>query len=231
MSNTNGSLRAILFDFDGVILDTESALFASWQRTCADHNCSLSIEQWAANVGGYSYDIFDPLTHIEEQCGYAIDRETVNNARRASYLDDVNQKDAIPGVREAFDACKALGLPLAVVSSSSQNWVHGHLQRLGLYSFVKVFACGNEVSQVKPDPAVYHLALERLQLMPSEVVAIEDSPKGVAAARAAGVYCVAVPNPVTRHSRLKGYTRLLPSLADRPFADVVAEIKEDMGVK
>ncbi len=228
MAVSNNALKAILFDFDGVIVDTESVLFQSWQDTCAAHGCALSIEQWAANVGGYSYDIFDPLGHIETQCGHPIDREAVNTARRACYLHRVHRQDAMPGIPEAFEATKTLGLKLAVVSSSSINWVTGHLKRLALDAFVDVYACGNEVENVKPDPAVYHLALERLHIGAAQAIAIEDSPKGVAAAKTAGIYCVAAPNPVTRHAPLNGHNRLVPSLADNDFRELVTNITEEL---
>ncbi len=184
----------------------------------------LPLDLWAANVGGYNYDVFDPLAYLEEQYGQAIDREAVNAARRACYLHHVHRQQAIPGAREAFETVKRLGLQLAVVSSSSSNWVHGHLKRLGMYDYCDALVCGDEVSAVKPDPELYLLALERLRSAPDRVFVVEDSPKGVAAARAARLYCVAVPNPVTRASKLEGFDRMIDALTDPPFEQLIAEI-------
>lgn len=223
------SLHSVFFDFDGVILDSETTLYESWQKSYAAHGCTLPLELWAANIGGYSYDVFDPLAYLAEQYGRPIDRDAINTARRACYLHHVHQQQAMPGVRAAFDAVKRLGLRLAVVSSSSRNWVHGHLKRLGLYDHCDVLACGDEVAAVKPDPELYLLALERLQVAPDRVFVVEDSPKGIAAARAAGLYCVAVPNPVTRASKLNGFDRSVESLLELPFEQLVAEIDATLG--
>lgn len=222
---SNRRLQAVLFDFDGVIMDSESALFESWQRTYAAHGCDLPLELWAANVGGYNYDVFDPLDYLQEKYGAPIDKGVLNAARRACYLRHVHKLDAMPGARAAIEAVKSAGLKLAAASSSSTNWVPVHLKRLGLYDYFDVIVCGNEAAAVKPDPAIYQLALERLGVAPANAFAVEDSPKGVAAARAASLYCVAVPNPVTRASQLTGYDRLLDSLTEHPFETVIAEVE------
>jgi HAD superfamily hydrolase (TIGR01509 family) len=224
-------LRAVLFDFDGVIMDSETALYESWQRTYAAHRCTLPLDLWAANVGGYNYDVFDPLAYLEQQHHKPIDKDAVNAARRACYLLHVNSLDAMPGVRDAIRTVKAHGLKLAAVSSSSQNWVPVHLKRLGLYDTFDVIVCGNEVESVKPDPALYHLALERLQVTAQEAFTIEDSPKGIEAARAASLYCIAVPNPVTRASNLQGYDKILHSLAAQPFESVIEEVEQVVALR
>jgi len=218
-------LKAVLFDFDGVIMDSETSLYESWQRTYKAHGCTLPLDLWAANVGGYNYDVFDPLAYLEQQYGKPIDKDTVNTARRACYLYHVNTLDAMPGVRDAIRTVKARGLKLAAVSSSSRNWVPVHLKRLGLYDLFDVVVCGDEAAAVKPDPALYYLALERLHIKACEAFAVEDSPKGIAAARAASLYCLAVPNPVTRACELEGYDKKLYSLADQPFEGVLDEIE------
>ena len=225
MTLEQSRLQAVLFDFDGVIMDSETALYESWKRTYAAFGCKLPLDLWAANVGGYNYDVFDPLDYLERQTGIPIDKGVVNNARRACYLRHVNKLDAMPGVCEAVKVVKKRGLKLAAVSSSSQNWVPVHLKRLQLFDYFDVIVCGNEVEAVKPDPALYYLALERLQVTPQAVFTLEDSPKGIAAARAASVYCVAVPNPVTQASGLTGYDTLLNGLDKKPFGDVIEAIE------
>ncbi|HDP35623.1 MAG TPA: HAD family hydrolase [Candidatus Hydrogenedentes bacterium] len=221
-------LQAALFDFDGVIMDSETALYESWRNTYAAHGCHLPLDKWAANVGGYNYDVFDPLAYLEEQTGRALDRDVVNGARRACYLHRVYQLGEMPGISDAFAAVKSAGLKLAAVSSSSRNWVPAHLKRLNLLSCFDAIVCGDEVDNVKPDPAVYHLALNRLRADPDRVFVVEDSPKGVAAARAASLYCIAVPNSVTRASRLHGYDKLLESLDKQPFTDVLGEVEKEL---
>lgn len=219
-------LQAIIFDFDGLILDTESTLYASWQHLFQEHGHAFPLERWAANVGGYQYDVFDPVQHLEFLTGRPVDREAVNDARRAWYLDRVHQLDVMPGVREAVVAALGRGLRLAIASSSSRNWVFGHLERLRLAEYFEVLCCGSEVDAVKPDPALYHLALQRLSLTSGQAFVLEDSPKGIAAARAASLYCVAVPNPVTRMSPLDGCSRRIDSLAAMPFSQLIDETEK-----
>lgn len=219
-------LQAIIFDFDGVILDTETMLFASWHNLYREHGIEFSLERWAANVGGYQYDVFDPLTHLEEQLGHPIDRDAVNAARRAWYQEHVNQLGPMPGIPDALETARQLGLRLAVASSSTTSWVQKHLTRLNLKNYFEVISCGDEVSTVKPHPEVYFLTLSRLGVNPNCVFAIEDSPKGIAAARAASIYCVAVPNPVTQASSLKGYNRLIENFVVMPFTQLLSETEE-----
>ncbi len=225
MTHSERRLQAVLFDFDGVILDSETALYEAWQRVYEAHGAFLPLERWAANIGGYNYDVFDPLVYLSGQIGRVVDRDTINTARRACYLYHVHRQEAMPGVREAIATAKAQGLKLAVVSSSSRNWVHGHLKRLGLYNQFDAFACGDEAAQVKPDPELYHMGLERLGVSAERSFVVEDSPKGIAAARAASLYCVVVPNSVTSASPLKGYDKLLESLAAQPFEEIIAAVE------
>lgn len=220
------SLHAVIFDFDGLILDTESALFASWQHIFREYGHPFPLERWAANVGGYQYDIFDPLAHLEELTGAAMDREAVNQARKSWYLERVHRQEEMPGVREALETARDRGLRLAIASSSSSAWVSGHLERLCLTDHFEVVTCGDEVTAVKPDPELYHLSLQRLGLTPNQLFVLEDSPKGVAAARAASLYCVAVPNPVTKASPLDGCNRRIESLASMPFSQLIDETEK-----
>ncbi|NLV44545.1 MAG: HAD family hydrolase [Candidatus Hydrogenedentes bacterium] len=223
---SNKALHAIIFDFDGLILDTESALFASWQHIFHEYGHPFPLERWAANVGGYQYDVFDPLAHLDELLGTPVDRDAVNKARREWYLERVHHLEAMPGVREAITTARSRELRLAIASSSSRNWVSGHLERLGLLPQFNVICCGDEVDKVKPDPALYYLALERLGLGPDQLFVLEDSPKGIAAARAASLYCVAVPNPVTRVSPLDGCSRRIESLASVSFSQLIDETEK-----
>lgn len=228
MTKTFSQLRAVLFDFDGVILDSETMLFNSWCHIASQYGCSFPLKEWAANAGGYQYHLFDPITHIESQGGVSLDRKEVNNKRRTWFFEQIATLDVLPGVREALLDVQSLGLPMAVVSSSGYEWVEGNLERLGLLSFFDVLCCGSEVEAVKPAPDVYHLALERLGVTEKQVCTLEDSPQGIAAAVAAGIYCIAVPNQVTRAAALKGYQRRVDSLTDRPFKELLLDIEKDL---
>jgi HAD superfamily hydrolase (TIGR01509 family) len=218
-------MKAVIFDFDGLILDTETALYRSWQRIYRRYGCELPLERWAANIGGYSYEVFHPIGYLEEQSGMRFDHDELNTERRAWYVDLVNSWDALPGVREMIADARALGLRVGVASSSSTRWVPGHLERLRLRGHIDAVRCGNEVEKVKPDPAVYLRVLEDLGVAAADAFAIEDSPKGLAAARAAGLYSVAVPNSVTGILDLEADQRF-DSLAGVSMAELVEEIRK-----
>jgi HAD superfamily hydrolase (TIGR01509 family) len=219
-------IQAVIFDFDGLILDTESALYASWCGIYAEFGVDLPLSLWSANIGGYSYEAFHPLDQLERLAGRAIDREAVNGRRRTRYLDQVNRQEALPGVREAIAEARRLDLKLGVASSSGRSWVAGHLERLKLLDHFDTLVCGDEVAHVKPDPELYRTALDTLGVPAARCFAVEDSPKGVAAAKGACLYCVAVPNPVTGTLDLGACDRRLESLDAIPFARLVKEIEE-----
>lgn len=221
-------LRAVVFDFDGLILDTESTLYGTWVETYARFGCELPLDLWTANIGGYSYETFHPLDHLEECLGRPIDRDAVNNARREVYRARVRVQPPMPGAAEAVRAARDLGLRLGMASSSERSWVAGHLERLGLLPLFDAVVCGDEVARVKPDPELYRAVLDTLGVDARAAFALEDSPKGVAAARAASLYCVAVPNPVTRVMDLGGADRLLPALDAAPFSELVRDIEEHL---
>ena len=207
---------ALIFDFDGVILDTETPLFESWARLYREYGQVLPLEQWTANVGGYAYDIFDPYAELEKRLGRPLDREVLRALRRGWYLGALIRQHPAPGLRELLTAARNRGIRLGVASSSDRQWVHGHLDRLHLARVFDAVACGDEVERVKPDPALYRLCLSRLGAVPESAAAIEDSPRGIAAARLANLYCVAVPNPVTRSMNLSAAHWLVPSLDAYP---------------
>ncbi|NLN92304.1 MAG: HAD-IA family hydrolase [Candidatus Hydrogenedens sp.] len=228
MTNNFSSLRAVFFDFDGVILDTETMLFKSWCHVAESHGCSFPLKEWAANAGGYQYHLFDPITHIEKEAGITLNREEVNDERRAWFFEQAATLDPLPGIAEALKAVKSIGLPLAIVSSSNREWVESNLERLQLLSYFDTLCCGNEVEAVKPAPDVYELALERMGVQADQACTLEDSPQGIAAAVAADIYCIAVPNQVTRAAALKGYQRRVDNLRDRPFKELLLDIEKDL---
>ncbi|MBI3119006.1 MAG: HAD-IA family hydrolase [Candidatus Hydrogenedentes bacterium] len=221
-------MDAVIFDFDGLILDTETASYECWRETYAEHGLDLTLEQWAANIGGNGYHEFHPFETLERACTHVVDWETVHARRRARYHERVHQLECIPGVRGAIVEARKLGLKTAVASSSDCNWVHGHLKRLQLFSAFDAVRCGDQVHAIKPDPAVYQAALTALNLPPSRAFALEDSAKGVAAAKAAGLYCIAVANPVTRNLDLSQADRLVDSLREVSIRVLLEDMRGDL---
>ena len=163
---------------------------------------------------------FDPFGDLEKRLGRDLDREAMRTALRVRERELVAAQPILPGVREWRQEARSAGMKLGVASNSSRAWVTGHLERLGLGDWDCV-RCGDDVAAAKPDPELYRSVLDCLGVEAGEAVAVEDSGHGVAAAKAAGLFCVAVPNPMTEEHDLGRADLRLRSLADVRLADVV----------
>jgi HAD superfamily hydrolase (TIGR01509 family) len=219
-------IRALVFDFDGLILETEGPIFQSWQELYQSYNHQLSWEIWATIIGTNEIEVgYDPLIELEKEIGHALDRPAVAEARRQRELELVMTQPILPGVIDYLDDARRLGLKLGVASSSSRQWVIGHLERLGLREYFTCVRTGDDVPRTKPDPAVYLQVLECLGVNAAEAVALEDSPNGALAAKRAGIFCVAVPNEMTRSIPNQHADLRLDSLLDVSLEQLVAMIK------
>ncbi|MBM3939497.1 MAG: HAD family hydrolase [SAR202 cluster bacterium] len=196
------TVRAIVFDFDGTILETESPAYESMREIFDRLGVPLTMDIWGRVIGGTAgkFDIFDLL---ESRLGRMLDRDALRSEQRAKHHDIVMRLQVLPGVASHLREAKSRGLKLAVASSSSRGWVEGHLERLALLPHFDALRTRDDVARTKPEPDVYLAALAALGVEPHEAIAIEDSPNGVTAARAAGIFCVAVPNLLTRQLSLE----------------------------
>ncbi len=216
------SLDAVIFDFDGLILDTEWPIYEMAAASFVNWGVELRVEDWAQVVGlaDEDSDWFDLLA---EKLGYTIGKDEFQRVFRAQDRSYRDALEPLPGVVRLLDDLRADAIPLAVASSSPLEWLDGHLSRLGLRDrFAEVVGVDHgEVGGLgKPDPAVYRVACAGLQVDPASAVALEDSAHGVAAARAAGLHAVAVPNRITRHSAFDHATRAVASLEALTVADL-----------
>lgn len=213
--------RGLLFDFDGLLVDTETPARLVWEELYREHGHELPHEKWATLVGTIGAR-FDPLGHLQELVGEQLDGEAFDTRRREREYALTDLEELRPGVEEYFAEAERLGLRTAVVSSSDTNWIERHLGRLGhLEGLDAIVAANGDAERAKPRPDLYLEALDQLGLRPSEAIAFEDSPNGVSAAKAAGLVCVAVPNPITATLALDDADLVLESLADVPLAELL----------
>jgi HAD superfamily hydrolase (TIGR01509 family) len=218
-------IQALIFDFDGLILDTEQSEFQAWQEVYAEHHVHLPLEQWALCIGGAS-ELFDVYGYLESLVGQPVQREEIAIKRRRRHLELLAAQSILPGVEDYLNDAKRLGLKLGVASSSSRSWVVGHLSRLGLLSYFDYIRCGDEVTHKKPDPELYLAVLAALQVQADQAIVLEDSPNGILAARTAGIFCVAIPNPLTSQLSLDHADLRLASLADMPLEQLIVEVQK-----
>jgi HAD superfamily hydrolase (TIGR01509 family) len=208
----------LILDFDGTVLDTEGSLYRSWAELWEAHGEHLDLGDWQQTIG--TEDSFDPWTELETRVGRTLDPDLGHHRRQRR--DEIQSLlGPRPGVMDWLAEAAELGLPVGIASSSSAEWVEGHLERIGIRPRFAAVVCRSEAVPAKPDPTSYRLACARLGADSARSLAVEDSPHGVAAAVAAGLYTVAVPHPLTRDLDLSGADLVLDSLEALPLAEAL----------
>jgi len=205
-------VRGLIFDFDGLIVDSEGPGFRAWSELYASHGCALPFDKYAACIG--TIGGFDLHGYLEEQTGRSFDRADLERACNSRWLDLMHDQPLLPGIASCVSSAKQRGLGLAIASSSTEEWVTRNLRKFELLGYFDAVCTSDHVSAVKPNPALYLLALEKLGVAAGEAIAFEDSPNGILAAKRAGLYCIAIPNPLTRDLPLELADRRLSSLEE-----------------
>jgi len=215
-------IQALIFDFDGLLVDTETPAFESWRTLYAEYGHELTLELWQGALG--TSHGFDALAHLAALIAQPIDRPALLARRMAAKHALSAKQPLLPGARAILGQAAALGLPCAVASSSSRDWVLGWMRHHGIEA---VFACvrtADDVVRTKPAPELFLSAAACLSAPPANCLVFEDSPNGILAARAAGMRCVAVPGAITRRLALPSADLLIDSLDALPLTDILASV-------
>jgi HAD superfamily hydrolase (TIGR01509 family) len=212
-------IRALIFDFDGLLLDTELPEYTAWQAIYADYGAELPLSEWARCVGS-SFDEFDPYDYLEEQIGTTIDRPRIRSRQREHHRALIGQEDLLPGVRDWLSAAGESGIICAVASSSKHEWVDPHLVSRGIASHFTCVICREDAERVKPAPDLFLAAAQCADVDPTHCLVLEDSVNGIFAAKAAGMCAVAVPNQITAGLNFSSADLVLQSLADLTLSEV-----------
>lgn len=213
-------IEAVILDFDGLILDTETPFRRSWEEIYDEHGLSVSPTVWARMIGS-SADPAEAYALLERHLGRPVDRAALRDRRMTRELELLKHERAMPGVRGLIAQATAQGLRLAIASSSERGWVVGHLAGIELLEHFAVIVCAEDVAATKPAPDLYEAALGSLGVSADQAIAFEDSVHGVAAAKAAGLFCVAVPNRVTRHLSFPKADRVVDKLSRRSLGEAI----------
>ena len=190
------TLKGIIFDFDGLIIDTEMPGCNAWAELFNQYGFSFTIEDWKKAIGT-GPSAYDPGLHISELTNGRVDAVTVKEKTLIRTRQLIETQPILPGVLEFIQSASSKNIPLAVASSSNREWVEGYLSKRHIREYFSVVCTSDDVTLVKPDPALYLLAAQNLNLQPSEIIVFEDSPSGIRAAKEAGMYCIAIPNDIT----------------------------------
>ena len=215
------TLAAVIFDFDGLIVDTETPAYQAWSHIYAEFGVTLALDVWVECVGS-SHSSFDPVRHLETLVNRSLERSALFQRKEAMKAAICLTQPLLPGVLDRLSEAKSLGIPVAIASSSDASWVKGHASRLGIASYIQIWRTKEDVRRTKPDPELYLSAAQGLEVRPDLCMVFEDSLNGVKAAKASGAYCVAVPNPVTAGLDFSMADRQVSSLSDIRLADFVA---------
>jgi len=213
-------IRALVFDFDGLILDTETPLLISWREIYEETGLTFDEQWWGAIVGA-SADPPEPYEALEEHFGHPIDRNRIWERHNTREREILATQDTLPGVRKMLREAQRCRLGVAIASSSERKWVVSLLKEQRLLSVFDAIVCMDDVARTKPAPDLYIEALHRLEVRPPEAIAFEDSAHGVAAAVAAGLFCVAVPNNVTQYLDFSHADLVLGRIDEMPLREIL----------
>jgi len=218
------AFRAVVFDFDGLIIDTETTALRSWQELYARFGEELPLDRWVTLIGTWDAE-WSPAAELEERLGRSLDWDMLEPERMARERALAHAQPLLPGVLARLDEAREMGLRLAIASSSSRAWVEKHLARLGILDRFCALLTRDDVERTKPDPELYRGVLAALGVTAAEAFALEDSVNGVVAAKGAGLRVVAVPGPLMHGADFSGADLRIGSLAEVKLVEIIARLR------
>lgn len=199
------SIRAVIFDFDGLVVDTESTGYLTWKEIFAEHDHLLPVERYAQAVGtDFLTGDYDPRRDLEQLTGLTFDWDAKEEVRRARERDLRKLLQTLPGVRERLGEARSLGLKTAIASSSPRWWIDSWMEQLEIRDQFDHISTVDDTGKVKPDPSLFLHAASNLGVDVAEAVIFEDSLNGLRAAKTAGIRCIVAPGPMTKHLDFTG---------------------------
>lgn len=218
-------IKAIVFDFDGLTLDTETPWYDALQQLYHTYQISFPEDLYFNSIGA-GYDEFDPYGYLADQLNGQPDRHTITSECKALFAAIMEKQQLREGVLDYLKEAKSLGLRIGMASSSPSAWVENYLDKYGIRQYFDCVHTADDVKEVKPNPELYLLAAKSLQADPHEAVAFEDSVNGLRAAKAAGLYCVVVPNSVTHRLPFTTHDIRLGSMSELPLLELIRQIEQ-----
>jgi HAD superfamily hydrolase (TIGR01509 family) len=213
-------IKGIIFDFDGLICDTETPEVKAWEKLFSDFGLIFPFDRYQQTIGAVHNDE-SPFLFLEEMVGHSVER----NKEREKYLEYrtalIEKEAARPGIEEYLQESKVLNLKIGLASSSPRSWIDHHLNRLNLQDYFDCIKTFNDVTATKPDPELFLSTIECMDLNKDEIFALEDSENGVIAAKAAGIKVVVYPNPVTEIYQFKNADLVVSSLESLTLGQLI----------
>ncbi len=202
--------KALLFDFDGTLVDTEWAIYQAWLATFQKEGQDLPIETYAQCIGS-DFNTWSPKTHLEDLTGKQFPWAEMDLERQKVIEGALKSEGPVPGAVEILTELEGQYV-MAVVSSSSHDWVDGWLERLEMSQYFSATVCRGDAPRIKPAPDLYERASERIGIPPQECLVIEDSLNGGLAGLEAGMTVQVIPNRITKGSDFSRMNGVFESL-------------------
>lgn len=219
MTKRQAPYRAVIFDMDGVVTDSEPAFFAAINDVLSRYGHTISTEEYAPNIGSSTPATW---TAMIERFHLPVALDDIIEEYEGPLMERLRQpRPALPGARELIERLRANGVPVALCTASYQRWVDAILPAAGLDGLFDVISSADLVERTKPDPEPYRLAASMLGFEPQQCVAIEDSTNGLRSALAAGCCIVQLRATDTAAAPMPGVARVISSLDDFPMELVV----------
>jgi len=218
-------ISAIIFDFDGLIVDTESVGYQTWRELYLAHGHELVVQTYAQAIGTEFNDLYDPRRDLDALVGKRLPWHELEAARLLRERELHSTLKVLPGVVDRLKEARELGIPCAVASSSPLSWVGRWIEQLELGNYFHHLTTVDDTGKVKPDPSLFLHAARRMGVATDEVLIFEDSLNGLRAAKAAAMRCIVAPGPMTQHLDLSGAWRRVESLAEVSLRNLGAERK------
>ncbi len=216
------TIKGLIFDFDGIILDTETPDLITWQTIYREYGGVFNYEKYARCIG-MAYENYEPAMDLIKQVP-SLNKEAIQQKWITLEKQLLEKQSIAPGILDYLQTARSLKLKTAIASSSENSWVTGHLKDRELFQYFDFIHTVDETHLPKPDPALYLLCLKSMQLQPKEAIAFEDSPNGISSAKSAGIFCIAVPNHATRSLNLNQADLILDSLEQISLPNLLKQI-------
>lgn len=216
-------IKAIIFDFDGTIIDTETAWYNAFRDAYKEHDVELTLEQYSGCIGT-SLHAFNPYEYLMTDLKLPIDKKAFRESVHLQHSALMQREEVRSGIMDFLNSAQDSGLKIGLASSSDRAWIDKYLEQLEIAHYFECIRTADDVAKVKPDPELYMQTLAGLNVGANEAVAIEDSPNGARAASAAGMSCIIVPNAITKSLAFDKSDRCYyaESLAHIDFHEMIA---------
>lgn len=220
------TIKAVIFDFDGLILDTETPEVKAWNDFFQKYDLEFPSDEYIEAVG-MTYEDDTPLRIMAQKLGDSFDKQKAFDEFKQYKLSLIEKENLCEGVLDYLQDAKKLGLSIGLASSSKLEWVGYFLDKHDIRHYFETINTLDNVSNPKPDPELFARAVSQIGVQPNEAIALEDSPNGIASAKEAGLFAVAVPNPITRNLDLSRADLVLDKLSELSLAELISRLESD----